>query len=187
MKGQAFVEVVEEMPAAELRDPGARMGALFDAHADRLYRLARRLTSSADEAQELVQETFLKVAESGMTRRGDIASEEAWLVRMLVNIRRDQWRKTTTRKRLDAARYVATTQQMQGSEQESALIARTTVWRALDMLPARRRAVIVMHELEGMPISAIASSLGITAVTARWHLSKALRELSRLLNSQLEK
>lgn len=41
-----------------------RLAALFDAHEDRLYRLARRLAASADEAGNLVQDTFLKAAKS---------------------------------------------------------------------------------------------------------------------------
>ena len=40
----------------------ARLGALFDAHHQRLFRLARRLSRSADDARDLVQETFLRAA-----------------------------------------------------------------------------------------------------------------------------
>jgi RNA polymerase sigma factor (sigma-70 family) len=106
---------------------------------------------------------------------------------VLINIRRDQWRKTATRKRLDEALIVTRPFRQPDADQESALIARNTIWRALDRLPQRRRAVIAMHELDGMQISAIASLLGISAITARWHLSKGLKELSKLLKSQLEK
>jgi RNA polymerase sigma-70 factor (ECF subfamily) len=65
------------------------------------------------------------------------------------------------------------------------LIARATVWRALDVLTPRRRAVIVMHELEGLSVPTIASTLGITAVTVRWHLSRGRHELARVLNPQI--
>jgi RNA polymerase sigma factor (sigma-70 family) len=61
------------------------------------------------------------------------------------------------------------------------LIARTAVWQALDILPPRRRAIIVMYELEGLAIPAIASLLGISAITVRWHLSKGRRELTAAL------
>jgi RNA polymerase sigma factor (sigma-70 family) len=76
----------------------ARVSALFDAHADRLYRIARRLVSSRDDALDLLQETFLKIARSPKTVPHGAQAEEAWLVRVLVNIRRDQWRKATVRR-----------------------------------------------------------------------------------------
>jgi RNA polymerase sigma factor (sigma-70 family) len=76
-----------------------RLSALFDTHADRLYRLARRLVPSADDAMDLVQETFLKAARSPESIPRGLGDEEAWLVRVLINVRRDQWRKETVRKR----------------------------------------------------------------------------------------
>jgi RNA polymerase sigma-70 factor (ECF subfamily) len=187
MNGKPIVETTGEMPTAEILVPPADVGALFDKHAGRLYRLARRLTPSADAAQDLVQQTFLKIAESSSRTSAGIANKEAWLVRVLINIRRDQWRKAATHRKLDSAWNVSTLPDRPDSDQESALIARTTVWRALDRLPPRRRAVIVMHELDGMPISEIASLLGVSAITARWHLSKGRHALSRLLKSHLER
>ena len=158
-------------------DPAARLAALFDAHHQRLYRLARRLTPSADDARDLVQETFLKAARKPAAIPAGHVSEEAWLVRVLINVRRDQWRKTAVRIRHDRdlrpAAHVA--------DHASAFIARETVWRALDHLTPRRRAVVVMHELEELPIAAIASTLAITAVTARWHLAMGRRDLARAL------
>ena len=58
-------------------------------------------------------------------------NEEAWLVRVLINIRRDQWRKTAAVRNRSNANLNAnfTTHD---SDPECALIARRTVWRALD-------------------------------------------------------
>jgi DNA-directed RNA polymerase specialized sigma24 family protein len=56
--------VSRAMPIGLSGDPAERLAALFDAHHERLYRLARRLAPQADEALDLVQETFLKAARS---------------------------------------------------------------------------------------------------------------------------
>ena len=110
------------------------------------------------------------------------AGEEAWLVRVLVNLQRDRWRRTAVRARHDAA-HAPAAEADPGSDQESALIARTTVWRALERLPPRRRAILVLHELEGLDARAIASLLHITPITVRWHLSRGRRDLASLVKA----
>jgi RNA polymerase sigma-70 factor, ECF subfamily len=159
-----------------------RLSALFETHSGRLYRLARRLVPSADDAMDLVQETFLKAARScGSIPRG-LADEEAWLVRVLVNVRRDQWRKEAVRKRHELDLSDAA---VLHDDPERAFLIRTMVWRALDHLPPRRRAVVVMYELEGLSMASIGSLLGIHAITVRWHLSRGRRELAQRLRRQL--
>jgi RNA polymerase sigma-70 factor (ECF subfamily) len=166
--------------AAQSRVRNDRLADLFDGHADRLYRLARRLTPSRDDARNLVQETFLRAAKSVNSIPFGRPSEEAWLVRVLINLRKDEWRKSATHRRLQLATVVPT-----NGDLESALDAKRAVWRALDVIHPRRRAVIVMHELECMDVQAIATALGITAVTVRWHLSVGRRELKRVLTGDL--
>ena len=103
------------------------------------------------------------------------------MVRVLINIRRDQWRKAAIRGRHD--RQLGHPSDVDNGP-EAAVIARAPVWRALDALAPRRRAVVVMHELEGMEIPSIASVLAISAVTVRWHLSRGRREIARILTPQ---
>jgi RNA polymerase sigma factor (sigma-70 family) len=170
------------LPLAMGSDPADRLGEMFDAHHERLYRLARRLSRSAEDARDLVQETFLRAARSKKSVPVDFRREEAWLVRVLVNIQRDEWRKAAVRRRFDS---LASYTNRVTSGDEAVLIARATVWRALDSLSPRRRAVIIMRELEGLTPPAIASLLGISAITVRWHLSMGRRELGRVVRPDL--
>jgi RNA polymerase sigma factor (sigma-70 family) len=176
MSGQPIASALTTTPREQTPE---RAAALFDFHHQRLYRLARRLTSSTDDALDLVQETFLRAARSPDSVPYGIDREEAWLVRVLVNLRRDQWRKATVRNRHDEPRPQFDVQPDHGS----AVIARATVWRALEVLPPRRRAVIVMHELDGLAVSVIASQLEISAITVRWHLAAGRRQLTRFLTA----
>ena len=177
MFGQAIAmsPVVDE---AEAGHP-ERLARLFDTHHARLYSLARRMTTSADAARDVVQETFLRGARSPASIPHGHSQEEAWLVRVLVNICRDAWRKQAVRRRHAAE---APAQDYRGAE--AALIARATIRAALAELPPRRRAAIVMYELEGAAIPAIAQLLGIHPVTVRWHLSVGRRELKQLLGAR---
>jgi RNA polymerase sigma-70 factor (ECF subfamily) len=170
------------LPAALPTAAADRLAALFDAHHERLYRLARRLVPTADDASDLVQETFLKAARTPRSIPDGRADEEAWLVRVLVNIRRDQWRKAAVRKRHsnEAKHSIAAS-----AGGEAPLIAHAAIWSALDALPPRRRAVVVMHELEELGVKDIATLLGIAAVTVRWHLSRGRRALASILKPHI--
>jgi len=162
-------------------DVTGRLGSLFDVHHQRLYRLARRLSRNTEDARDLVQETFLRAARSPDSIPEGAPREEAWLVRVLINICRDRWRKTAVRTRAHAFEVPS---EISSDNPESAVMARTMVWRALDLLPPRRRAVIVMYELEGAGIPAIAKLLGVTPVTVRWHLSRGRKELANVLEGR---
>jgi RNA polymerase sigma factor (sigma-70 family) len=158
-----------------------RLGSLFDAHHQRLYRLARRLSRSADEARDLVQDTFLRAARAPASVPAGASAEEAWLVRVLVNLCRDRWRQMTNRERLDRATAPPA---IESTNPEDALVARSVVWRALATLDPRRRAVLVMYELEGVPVEIIARTLRVTSVTVRWHLSKGRRQLAAAIRGE---
>ena len=130
----------------------------------------------------MVQETFLRVARASMAAPNGSSAEEAWLVRILINLCRDQWRRRAAERRRSAhaeALHVA-----MPVDPESAAIAQSVVWRALEALAPRRRAVLVMHELEGAGIDAIARTLRISAVTVRWHLSRGRRQLEQAIRQQ---
>ena len=175
------VPLVTAIPADANETAAERMRGLFDTHYGRLYRLARRLAPDADAALDLIQDTFLKAARAPLSIPHGPRDEEAWLVRVLVNIQRDQWRKSAVR------RHHAETVKAPEAEHrgDAALLAHHVVWRALDSLAPRRRAVVVMRELEELDVKDIAALLGIRAVTVRWHLSRGRRELARILGADM--
>jgi RNA polymerase sigma-70 factor (ECF subfamily) len=160
---------------AHVESSTTRMERLFDIHHERLYRLARRLSPNIDEARDLVQETYLRAAQKLASVPSRPGEEEAWLVRVLVNICRDRWRRDSVRRR---ERVRALSSSPSG---EAAIIAKSTVWRALQSLSPRRRVVLVMCELEGLPIPSVARTLRLTSVTVRWHLSMGRRELAAVI------
>jgi RNA polymerase sigma-70 factor, ECF subfamily len=153
-----------------------RLAELFDAHQQRLFHLALRLCSDREEARDLVQETFLRAAR----QPGSVAGEP-WLVRTLVNLCRDRWRRLAVRSR---AREELTREGQERINPEDTQVARATVKAALARLAPRRRAVLVLHELEGRPVRDVARLLGVSEVTVRWHLLAARRELARLLEGE---
>lgn len=154
-----------------------RLARLFDAYHDRLFRLARRLSADREEARDLVQETFLRAARRPSPVPDGERPGEAWLVRVLINLCRDRHRRTGVRTRV----HESMRRQEQPAHPEDAVVARATVQAALARLSPRRRAAIVLHEIEGLPAREVARLLGIAEVTVRWHLLAARRELASVL------
>ena len=188
---RVFADVVGDVASLSLAretvsdPPSTRLAELFDLHHQRLYRLARRLTRSREEAQDLVQEAFLRVAKSPAAVPAGRSSEEAWLTRVLVNACRDQWRRKSSRRRLDE-QYRAAADLVQTPDPENAFVAQSTIWRALQDLAPRRRTAIILYELEGVGIPEIARLLGVSAITIRWHLSRGRKELAQIVNRHAE-
>jgi RNA polymerase sigma factor (sigma-70 family) len=162
--------------------PARRLEALFDAHHQRLYRLARRMSGDPEEARDLVQQAFLRAAaRPGAIPAGEPAGE-AWLVRVVVNLCRDRHRRRQVRRRT-----VVSPADAIDPGPEAAAMARDQVQAALAGLSSRRRAIVVMHEIEERDCGEIARLLGITRVTVRWHLAAGRRELrALLLNREIE-
>jgi len=154
-----------------------RLAELFDSHQNRLFHLALRLCSDREEARDLVQEAFLRAArQPGSVPEGE-PNGEAWLVRTLVNLCRDRYRRLAVRSKARGQLL----REAESAHPEEAHVARATVKAALARLAPRRRAVIVLHELEGRPVRDVARLLGVTEVTVRWHLLAARRELAKVL------
>lgn len=152
-------------------DSAERLGRLFDAHHRRLFGLACRMTGDREDARDLVQETFVRAARSHSLPE-DGSPAEAWLVQVLVRLCHDRRRRLQVRERHAAEAR---------SDTGSTSIPDLDLWRAVAALPARQRAVIVLHEVEGHEVASVASLLGVSPVTVRWHLGAARRRLRSLL------
>jgi RNA polymerase sigma-70 factor, ECF subfamily len=168
MRGEVMGDAIPEGVSAAHQ----RLSEIFAAHHRRLYLLARRLSRNADDAKDLVQETFVRAARAWHSI--PLGAEEAWLVRVLVNLCRDRWKQASIRARLE--HYVGSATPT-SSDAEGALVAKRVIWQAMEAMAPRRRAVIVLHELEGVSVARVARLLGVTSVTVRWHLSKGRREI----------
>jgi RNA polymerase sigma-70 factor (ECF subfamily) len=152
-------------------DPEA-LGALFRAHGDMVFRLAYRLTGSADDAEDVLQDVFVGLSEAlrSYRERGSFA---AWLRRVtastaLMRIRRSRRREEHT---LDRGTH----------DPEEDTIIRLALERALAALPDTARVVFVLKVVEGFSHAEIAALLGIRRGTSEVRLFRAIRHLQSLL------
>lgn len=129
---------------------------LFDSGAPALLRYVRRLTGSRADAEEIVQDTFLKLHRRMTEEKGELANARAWLFRVATNAARDLERERRVRER--------ETQSTRAEETvldfEAHVERRQLTRSALHRLPRRMRQVLLLWS-EGFTYREIADIAGI--------------------------
>ncbi len=158
-------------------DPSAER-AMYDAHVDRVFRLAYRMSGDLDRTQDYVQETFIRAFQ----RLGDFRGEAAlstWLCSIAISITLNGLRKIRRANEREVAMDDAPQLGALSREAEPDLKERLT--RAIDDLPDGYRTVFVMHEVEGYTREEIAETLGVHSGTSKAQLFRARAKLREAL------
>jgi RNA polymerase sigma-70 factor, ECF subfamily len=158
-------------------DPAAER-ALYDAHVDRVYRLAYRLAGDDELARDFTQETFIRAFGRLESFRGE-ARLSTWLHTIATTVALNGLRRTKrTRTRetvLEAADGVA------GSRRSAEPDLKARLHDAIDALPEKYRMVVVMHDVEGYTHEEIAAALNVEVGTSKAQLSRARAKLRTAL------
>ncbi len=158
------------------------LSELYLEEACRLRRRYRRLGLSAEEAEDLVQEAFLKLSQPPPQEIRDL---RAYLRRIAENLFFDLLR--GARRRREVFPVEARLSEEAADERPSAEEALTTreaeeaLDRALAELPPRCREVVRLHKFEGLSYVEISQRLGVSRNTVMVHMVKGLGVLRRRL------
>ncbi len=163
-----------------------------------VYALLFRLTSDAEEARDLTQETFLRAYQNIERFRGD-ASLKTWIYRIAINQARNRWRWWRRRKRDVTVSLDATDDQREkplastlpsnddlNPEQET--LARERENQLRDALLGLRRSyreAVILRDVEGFSYEEIASTLQISIGTVKSRISRGRMELRHALEGSL--
>ena len=151
-----------------------------------VYRLAIQITKNLDDANDVLQDTFLKVYDSIHSFRHDSAFE-TWLYRIVVNLSIDAVnRRNRRRESLFSTVGETTIQQEIDPRQDPTREAerkelREWVTQAVNSLSLNHRTVVILHELQGLSHPQIADILGCSEGTVRSRLHYARKKLRILL------
>ena len=160
-----------------------------------VYRLAVQITENHEDANDVMQETFLTVYESIGTFRKESAFE-TWLYRIVINQalnlvkRRDRRRESSlvtadeTDIRLELRRDVNSLDIPHIDVEKKEL--QKWVTRAVDSLPVKHRTVVILHEFEGLTHPQIALILNCSEGTVRSRLHYARSKLRDLLKPYMD-
>jgi RNA polymerase sigma-70 factor (ECF subfamily) len=174
----------QDVLAARLRarDPEA-LREVIAAYAGRLTAVVSNLVRDRDAVDDVVQETFVKAFYRIQSFQGD-SSLYTWLYRVAVNAAKDHLKRARRHPAspIDeevsplAAPHAPAIERLEDRER------RLRVRAAMESLPTKFRAVIVLREVEGMRYDQIAEVLGLSVGTVESRLFRARRRLhGRLL------
>jgi RNA polymerase sigma-70 factor (ECF subfamily) len=154
---------------------------LFERHKDRIYSIALRYSGDPVAAQDIAQDTFLKLFANLNSFRGESAFE-TWLFRLVVNSCFDHRRKTKhlaplVEGVLDLLRSPAASALDQVMRDEMS----GQVKQAVDTLPPAQRMIIVLRYTEGLPYDRIAEIMGCSVGTIASRLNRTHKVLERRL------
>jgi len=150
-----------------------RYGDLVARQQRRAVRIAYQYLRDAHDADEAVQDAFVKVFTHITSYREDLPFE-VWFTRILVNACLDL-RKSRSRRLRWSVRIQTPEQRLVSRERANEI---TT---AVESLPDRQRTVFTLCHLAEQTTAEVSKALGVSEATVRVHLFRAIRKLRRLL------
>ncbi len=168
----------DELVARVIAGDALAERALYDAHVDRVYRLAFRLTGDDDYARDVTQETFVRAFDRIATFRHD-AALSTWLHRITVSVGLNHVRKIKRERTRETPLDAVAEPAVPGRASEPDLKERMAA--AIKALPTGYRTVFVLHDVEDFTHEEIATSLGIDVGTSKAQLFRARRKLRAAL------
>ena len=156
---------------------------------DLVYNIARRVAPTAQDAQDLVQETYLAAYKSWGARRRP-RRVEPWLATICLNLARSAWRRRGHRPQeipWEVAAVLGRDTDYGNTEDEAvADLEREAVHRALAALPEGQRVAITLVDLSGFSTHEAAKIMRTPRGTVLSRLHRGRRALALLLRAEVE-
>lgn len=171
MDSADFVTEADLLAACRRQDIRA-FEHLYQTHGAQLKSVAYHMVGNRQDAEDAVQETFLKTFRAIGGFHGE-SSLGTWLCRILINVCYDLGRKRQ--------RETTSSTEDQPTPGSGHVSLRVTLEDALKRINPRHRIVFLLFEVEGLRHSEIASVLEVAEGTSKAWLFEAKKELKRLL------
>jgi len=164
-----------------LREPAAQR-ALYARYAGRMMGVARRYVRSIAEAEDILQDAFVKV----FTRLGDFRAEgslEGWIRRIVVTTAINHWQSGQHRRQ--QAQLDDVPDPIAHDSDALDRLGVTEVLALIEQLPEGCRMVLMLYAIDGYTHGEIAEMLNIQESTSKAQLSKARKQLHVLHQRQV--
>jgi RNA polymerase sigma-70 factor, ECF subfamily len=163
--------------------PEQDLNAIFYRYSSLLNRVARSITRDASDAEDVVQETFLRALRHH-NKLPELRDTRTWLIRITWNLALDRRRRATTGRRSDNFEEVSRSLTTGELSADAALIGaqrHAGVLAIINTLPAREREVFLLFAVNELSTVEIARVLKTTDSTIRSRLYRARKALQVLV------
>jgi RNA polymerase sigma-70 factor (ECF subfamily) len=167
-------------------DSGEAISALVAQYSTTLYRVAYSITRNAAEAEDAVQETFLRVLRH-REKLGEIRDHRVWLVRITWNVVLDRKRRAKTRPETDdVADLVRTLPAHRPTAEQTAISSRehARILALIDQLPRKEREALLLSAVEELSTAQAAAILNTSESSVRSRIFRARQQLASLLDKE---
>ncbi len=172
-----------ELPALDTTEA---ITAIAAEYSTMLYRVAYSVCRNASDAEDAVQETFVRVLKN-RDKLGEIRDLRVWLIRITWNVVLDRKRRTKVRPETEDIADVEHKLQADCPGAEDSLISSQAYRRILqliDRLPKKERECLLLSAIEELSTTQIAAVLMVTESSVRSRIFRARRELAALLQAE---
>jgi RNA polymerase sigma-70 factor (ECF subfamily) len=162
------------------------LAALVGQYSGTLYRVAFSVLRNGSDAEDAVQEAFLRVLRHRDTL-SEVRDQRVWLIRIVWNIVLDRKRRAKTRPETDDVAELARVLPSGGLSAEDRAAAaqhHAHVLTCVEKLPAKERQVLILSAFEELNSVEIATVLGITESSVRSRLFRARNLMAGLLHHE---
>ncbi len=164
--------------------------ALFHTHCDRAYGLAHRLTGSHADADDVLQDAWLR-AVRGLSQFDGRARFGTWFYSILLRVAADHARRRRRRAAVESLTEAPEAQAPAAgadpSERAAAGELKDALQQAIRALPVKQRAALVLVAFEGMSYAEAAKVMDCSDGTLAWRVAEARRRLADKLAPYLDK
>lgn len=162
----------------------AAFDSLFAIYSVRLYGFALKYLKNETDAQELVQEVFVKVWENRKSLKSELSFRSYLFTISFNNIRKHFNKKATALRYLESLHNDAFPQSPETLDNEDYESLMLRINSLIDEMPPRRREIFIKSKMEGKSSKQIAAELGISSGTVDNHISEAIHQLRSQLKNE---
>ena len=170
----------------QMVDSGQAITALVEQHSAMLYRIAYSVVRNATDAEDAVQEAFVRVLRH-RDELTQIRDPRVWLIRIVWNVVLDRKRRARTRPETDDVAELTRVLPAEGLTADQRVAAaqfHATVLQAVEGLPAKEREVLMLSAFDELSSVEIAAVLEISESSVRSRLFRARNLMAQILGRE---